>query len=64
MPAQIFFLGLPLRINDYLHSHFIEIIQFIFVQNFELNTMALTSIGDFEEKPLWVTISIDIILQK
>jgi hypothetical protein len=52
MPAQIFFLGLPLRINDYLHSHFIEIIQFIFVQNFELNTMALTSIGDFEEKPL------------
>jgi hypothetical protein len=52
MPAQIFLLGLPLRINDYLHSHFIEIIQFIFVQNFELNTMALTSIGDFEEKPL------------
>lgn len=26
--------------------------------------MALPSIGDFEEKPLWVTISIDIILQK
>jgi hypothetical protein len=52
VPTQILLLRLSLRINDDLHSHFIKVVEFVLVEDFELDSMPLASIGHLKEKPL------------
>jgi hypothetical protein len=44
MPTQVLLLRLSLRVNYNFHSHFVEVVEFILIENFELDSMSLTGI--------------------
>lgn len=64
MPANIFLLALPFRVNYDPHSHFIEVIHFILVEDVELDCVVFEGVGHFKEEPLGIPVSVDIVLQQ
>lgn len=52
MPANIFLLALSLGVNDNLHSHFVEVIHLILIEDIELDCMVFEGVGNFKEEPL------------
>ena len=52
-----------MTINDNLHSHTIQAVLLVLVQDVKLDPVTFEGIGYFEEKPLRVTIRVDIVLQ-
>jgi len=63
MPAEIFLLWLFLAVYDNFHSHFIETVLFILIEDIKFYFMIFYSVWYFKEEPLWVAIGIDIILK-
>lgn len=64
MPAYIFFLALSLGVDNDFHSHFIQIVHFILIEDVKLDSVSFVCVWHFEEKPLRVTVGIYIILQQ
>ncbi len=64
MPTEIRLLWLSFGVYDNLHTHFIEVIAFVLIKNVEFYFMIFGSIGNFEKEPLWIPISINIILKQ
>lgn len=62
MPTKIFLFRLSFRVDNNLHSHFIEIIHFVLIENFEFHCVIFKGVRYFKEKPLRVSIGIYIIL--
>ena len=63
MPTKILFIRLLHRIDDDFHSTFIETRMFVEVKNIEAWFVSFEGVGYFEEEPLRVAISVDIILK-
>lgn len=63
MPTKIFLLRFPLRVDYDLHSHFVEIVHFVLIQDIEADFVVFKGVWYFEKEPLRITICVDIILK-
>ena len=64
MPADILFLAFSLWIYYNFHPHFIQIVRFVLVENFEFDFVVFESVRHFEEEPLWVAVGVYIVLKQ
>ncbi len=63
VPTKIFRLGFFLTVNHDLHAHLVQWVLFVLIDDVKLDIMSLESVGYLEKKPLWVSISVDVILE-
>lgn len=64
VPAEILLLRLPLGVNNYFHSHPIQVILLVLIENFEPGPLSLSGVGHSKEKPLRISIGVGVVLKK
>ena len=64
VPAKVLFLRLFLGVDDDLHAHLVEVVEFVLVEYFELDFEVFGGVGSFEKEPLRIAVRIDIILEQ
>ena len=64
MPRNITVFRLFFTVDNYLHPKPIKAVDFIQIKNVKFYFIILKSVLNFEEKPLGISICVDIVLEK